>query len=109
LDWNPARPWNVSLPSNDPEAEVSETTSLDQGDGPGCGPDELLSCARAHGETSDTRQWVDNLETMVRIAWDLMTEEQRKAFTTHGDILAIVEAAGESPNAIGLGRATGGP
>jgi hypothetical protein len=35
---------------------------------------------------------------MLRIAWDLMTPEQRSAFRDHPDILAIAEAAGGAPS-----------
>jgi hypothetical protein len=31
----------------------------------------------------------------LRIAWDLMTPEQRAAFRQHADILALAEAAGQ--------------
>jgi hypothetical protein len=45
--------------------------------------------ARAHADTADTRQWVTDLEDMLRVAWDLMTPTQREAFCTHPDILAL--------------------
>lgn len=71
--------------------------------GPGGKPsltmESLLRDAQMHAETSDTRQWVDNLERMLAVAWDLMTEDQRQAFREHADILAIAEAAGEQPPA----------
>lgn len=59
--------------------------------------DDLLGCARAHGATSDTRQWIADLENMLAVAWDLMTEEQRSAFRQHPEVLAMIEAAGQSP------------
>lgn len=58
--------------------------------------DDLLRCAQMHGETTDTRQWVDNLERMLAVAWDLMSEDQRQAFREHADVLAVAEAAGET-------------
>jgi hypothetical protein len=58
---------------------------------------ELLGYARAHAATSDTREWIGDLESMLAVAWDLMTEEQRSAFRNHADVLAIIEAAGQSP------------
>jgi hypothetical protein len=61
------------------------------------GVDDLLRFAQMHGETTDTRQWVDNLERMLGVAWDIMTEDQRRAFREHADVLAIAEAAGETP------------
>ena len=57
----------------------------------------LLGCARAHGATSDTREWIADLECMLQVAWDLMTEEQRSAFRQQPEVLAIIEAAGQSP------------
>jgi hypothetical protein len=64
------------------------------------GLDEYLALARGHGETSDTRQWVADLEDMLRVAWDLLTPEQRAAFRAHPDILALQEAAGEVPGTV---------
>lgn len=60
------------------------------------GMEDLLRLAQMHGETSDTRQWIDNLERMLSVAGDLMTETQRQAFREHADVLAIAEAAGET-------------
>jgi hypothetical protein len=59
--------------------------------------DDLLGCARAHGATSDTREWIADLESMLAVAWELMTEEQRSAFCQHPEVLAIIEAAESSP------------
>ena len=53
--------------------------------------------ARVHGETSDTRRWVADLEDPIRVAWDLLTAEQKPAFCAHPDVLALQEAAGEVP------------
>lgn len=61
------------------------------------GMEDLLRMARMHGETTDTRQWVENLERMLSVAWDLMTEAQHQDFREHADVLAIAEAAGETP------------
>lgn len=57
--------------------------------------DDYLGYARAHGEISDTKGWVSDLEDMLRVAWDLLTPEAQAAFREHPDILAIAEAAGE--------------
>ena len=70
-----------------PAAGRKETLSLE----------DLLRCAQLHGETTDTRQWIESLEQMIGVAWELMTEQQRTAFCEHGDVLAIAEAAGETP------------
>ena len=58
------------------------------------GMEDLLRMAQSHGETTDTRDWVDNLERMLSVAWDLMDDRQREALREHADILAIAEAAG---------------
>lgn len=55
---------------------------------------DYLGFARAHGATSDSRQWITDLEDMLRVAWTLMTREQLTEFRGHPDILAIEEAAG---------------
>jgi hypothetical protein len=50
---------------------------------------DYFGFARAHADTSDTRQWVSDLEDMLRVAWELLTPEQRAAFRGHPDILAL--------------------
>lgn len=57
--------------------------------------DHLFRLVRAHGQITDTHNWIDNLERMVRVAWNLMTAEQRKKFFEDPDITAIADAAGE--------------
>jgi hypothetical protein len=79
-------------------AKVETAGGAGSGEGPAEGErglDDYLGFARGHGEISDTRQWVADLEDMLRVAWDLMTSKQRAAFRGHPDILAIAEAAGE--------------
>ena len=80
-----------------PEAAPKEDEG---GDGKAAEPglEDYLGFARGHGETTDTRQWVEDLEDMLRIAWDLMTPEQRAEFHGHPDALAIAEASGELPS-----------
>ena len=46
----------------------------------------------------DSRMWVDDLERVLAVAWDLMTTEQKFRFREHPDILALVEVAGASPH-----------
>ena len=58
--------------------------------------DDLLGYARAHAATGDSRVWVDDLQRMLAIAWDLMTTEQRVQLREHPDMLALIEAAGNS-------------
>jgi hypothetical protein len=51
--------------------------------------DDYLGLACAHADTADTRQWVTDLEDMLRVAWELMTPTQRDAFRSHPDLLAL--------------------
>jgi hypothetical protein len=60
--------------------------------------EDLFGYARAHAATGDTRVWIDDLERMLLLAWDLMTAEQRRQFREHPDIAALIEAAGQSPS-----------
>jgi hypothetical protein len=60
---------------------------------------EYLRFARAHADTADTRRWVEDLEDMLRVAWDLMTAEQRAAFRDHPDILALEDEVGGGTSA----------
>lgn len=60
---------------------------------------DLLGFARAHADTSDTRQWVSDPEDMLRIAWGLMTPEQKATFRDHPDILALEESVGGGTSA----------
>ena len=48
--------------------------------------DDLLGYARAHAATGDTRIWVDDLERLLAVAWDLMTADQRVSFREHPDV-----------------------
>lgn len=63
------------------------------------GLSEYLGFARAHADTSDTRQWVSDLEDMLRVAWGLMTPEQKARFRDHPDILALEDAVGGGSSA----------
>jgi hypothetical protein len=55
----------------------------------------LMEAARGHAEIGDTRQWIDNLERIIEVAWEIMTPDQRKAFCEHADVVALIEAAGK--------------
>lgn len=55
---------------------------------------DYLGFARAHADTSDTRQHVSDLEAMLQVAWDLMTPDQRNQFRTNAEIQAVEEAVG---------------
>ena len=73
---------------------MDETHNPTEPGGPDHDLDDYLGFARAHGDTADTRQWVSDLEDMLRVAWEIMTPEQRSTFRTHADVLALEEAVG---------------
>lgn len=64
------------------------------GDGPAHALADYLGFARAHADTSDTRQHIQDLEDMLRVAWEIMTPDQHDLFRGHPDILALEEAVG---------------
>jgi hypothetical protein len=78
------------------QAMSGNVPGLEAATGSGPSLEELMASARAHGEMTDTRQWINNLERIIGIAWDIMTPDQRQAFRSHADILALLEAAGQS-------------
>ena len=55
----------------------------------------IMEAARGHAEMGDTRQWIDNLERVIEIAWEIMSSEKRQAFCEHADVVALIEAAGQ--------------
>lgn len=61
--------------------------------------EDYLGFARAHADTADTRQWVEDLEAMLRVAWGLMTPDQRVAFRADPVILALEEDVGGGTSA----------
>ena len=67
---------------------------MDEADGQNHGLADYLGFARAHADTTDTRQHVRDLEDMLRAAWEIMTPEQREAFRGHPDVLALEDAVG---------------
>lgn len=73
---------------------MADTDSTDDDTAPERSLADYLGFARAHADTADTRQWVEDLEDMLRVAWDLMTPEQKEAFRGHPDILALEEDVG---------------
>lgn len=54
-----------------------------------------LAMVRVHGEASDTHEWISDLEDVARVAWRLMTEEQKEIFRAEPEILAITDAFGD--------------
>jgi len=73
---------------------MADTDRMDDGVAPERGLADYFGFARAHADTADTRQWIADLEDMLRVAWDLMTPEQKAAFRSHPDILALEEDVG---------------
>lgn len=78
---------------------MADTDGTGDDGAPERGLADYLGFARAHADTADTRQWVEDLEDMLRVAWDLMTPEQKKAFRGHPVILAIEEDVGGGTSA----------
>jgi hypothetical protein len=61
-------------------------------------PDDIesyLAMARVHGEASDTHEWISDLEDIARVAWRLMTEDQKARFKAEPEILALTDAFGD--------------
>jgi hypothetical protein len=61
-------------------------------------PDDIesyLAMARVHGEASDTHEWISDLEDIARVAWRLMTEDQKERFKAEPEILALTDAFGD--------------
>ena len=73
----------------------------DENRAPGRELRDYVAFARAHGDTGDSRQVAEDLEDMLRVAWEIMTPEQRDAFREHADILALEEAVGGGMPAAG--------
>ena len=75
------------MATNDPKLDAED---LD--------PDDIesyLAMARAHGEDSDSQEWISDLEDIARGAWRLMTEDQKETFKAEPEILAITDAFGD--------------
>lgn len=79
---------------------MAEKDRGDDGAAPARSLSDYLGFARAHADTSDTRRWVEDLEDMLRVAWELMTPEQQAAFRGHPDVLALEEAVGGGTAAV---------
>lgn len=64
----------------------------------GFDPNEIESyfaLARIHGETADTSQRIADLEDLARVAWRLMTPDQKTLFQSEPEILAIADSFGD--------------
>lgn len=85
----------MAPPASDRESSVG--FGGDHGSDSNKGPDidDLFRSVRAHAQMTDTRDWIETLERMVRVAWNLMTPDQRKRFCEDPEITAIAEAGGE--------------
>lgn len=67
------------------------------------GPDDFddediesyLALARVHGEETDADEQIAALEDIARVAWRLLTEEQKETFRAEPEILAITDSFGD--------------
>ncbi len=57
--------------------------------------ESYLALARLHGETAGDDEWIVALEDMVRVAWRLMSEEQKETFRAEPEILALTDNFGD--------------
>ncbi|MCB8880705.1 hypothetical protein ACELLULO517_10720 [Acidisoma cellulosilytica] len=57
--------------------------------------ESYLALARIQGETTDTDEWIAALEDMARVAWRLMTEDQKETFRAEPEILALTDNFGD--------------
>lgn len=64
----------------------------------GLNPEDIESyfaLARIHGETADTSQRIADLEDLARVAWRILTPEQKALFLAEPEILAIADSFGD--------------
>jgi hypothetical protein len=67
------------------------------------GPDDFdeediesyLALARVRGEESDPDEWSAALEDIARVAWRLMSEEQKETFRAEPEIVALTDSFGD--------------
>jgi hypothetical protein len=57
--------------------------------------ESYLGLARIQGETADTDEWIAALEDIARVAWRLMSEEQKETFRAEPEILALSDSFGD--------------
>ncbi|HEX3984958.1 MAG TPA: hypothetical protein VHX12_14795 [Acidisoma sp.] len=57
--------------------------------------ESYLALARVHGEETDTDEWIAALEDIGRVAWRLMSEEQKETFRAEPEIIAITDNFGD--------------
>lgn len=57
--------------------------------------ESYLALARIHGETADPTQRIADLEDLARVAWRLLTGEQKALFKAEPEILAISDNFGD--------------
>jgi len=51
----------------------------------------LIACAKEHGELSEPDHEVGDLQDILRVAWALMSDEQRVEALKHEDVRAVLE------------------
>lgn len=82
---------------------MAETPAFNQ---PLFGGDELVEVlighAETHGSDDDPDHEVGDLQDMLRVAWGLMTPEQRRKMICHNDVSNVVEAATGDPLATSM-------
>jgi hypothetical protein len=64
----------------------------------GLDPEDIesyVALARIHAETADTSQRIGDLEDLARVAWRIMTPEQRTLFLAEPEVLAIADSFGD--------------
>jgi len=57
--------------------------------------ESYLALARLHGETAGEDEGIVALEDIVRVAWRLMSEEQKETFRAEPEILALTDNFGD--------------
>ena len=57
--------------------------------------ESYLALARLHGEEVDAEEQIAALEDIARVAWRLMTEEQKETFRAEPEILALTDNFGD--------------
>lgn len=57
--------------------------------------ESYFALARIHGETADPAQRIADLEDLARVAWRIMTPEQRTLFLAEPEVLAIADSFGD--------------
>lgn len=57
--------------------------------------ESYLALARVQGEMAGNDEWIIALEDMTRVAWRLMTEDQKESFRAEPEIIALTDSFGD--------------